>query len=155
MPFIDTNPQRAATLVLALGVALLIALTPYATALIGIPVLYAVFAPAHDWLAKRVSPRLPPSLIVVLALFLIVVPGVSFAGLVVNQAQQIAGGVIQSPILGRLAQLQIGQTDPGPPLAQLGAQIASWIGSSAFGLIGTAARVALNLTISLFGLFYL
>src|SRR5207247_296561 len=57
MPFIDTNHQRAAILVLVLGVALLIALTPYATGLIGIPVLYAVFAPAHDWLAKRASPR--------------------------------------------------------------------------------------------------
>src|SRR5437773_1796542 len=155
MPFIDTNHQRAAILVLVLGVALLIALTPYATGLIGIPVLYAVFAPAHDWLAKRASPRLAASLVVVLALFLIVVPGVSFAGLVVNQAQQIAGGVIQSPILGRLAQLKIGETDLGPRLAELGAQIVSWIGSSAFGLIGTAARVALNLTISLFGLFYL
>ena len=155
MPFIDTNHQRAAILVLVLGVALLIALTPYATGLIGIPVLYAVFAPAHDWLAKRASPRLAASLVVVLALFLIVVPGVSFAGLVVNQAQQIAGGVIQSPILGRLAQLKIGQTDLGPRLAELGAQIVSWIGSSAFGLIGTAARVTLNLTISLFGLFYL
>src|SRR2546421_10150341 len=155
MPFIDTNHQRAAILVLVLGVALLIALTPYATELIVIPVLYAVFAPAHDWLAKRASPRLAASLVVVLALFLIVVPGVSFAGLVVNQAQQIAGGVIQSPILGRLAQLKVGETDLGPRLAELGAQIVSWIGSSAFGLIGTAARVTLNLTISLFGLFYL
>src|SRR5207247_2344502 len=123
MPFIDTNHQRAAILVLVLGVALLIALTPYATGLIGIPVLYAVFAPAHDWLAKRASPRLAASLVVVLALFLIVVPGVSFAGLVVNQAQQIAGGVIQSPILGRLAQLKIGETDLGPRLAELGARI--------------------------------
>ena len=36
MPFIDTNHQRAAILVLVLGVALLIALTPYATGLIGV-----------------------------------------------------------------------------------------------------------------------
>src|SRR5207247_2417315 len=72
MPFIDTNHQRAAILVLVLGVALLIALTPYATGLIGIPVLYAVFAPAHDWLAKRASPRLAASLALLLALFLIV-----------------------------------------------------------------------------------
>src|SRR2546422_10903728 len=115
MPFIDTNHQRAAILVLVLGVALLIALTPYATGLIGIPVLYAVFAPAHDWLAKRVSPRLAARLVLGPALFLIVVPGVSFAGLVVNQAQRIAGGVIQSPILGRLAQLKGGETDPAPP----------------------------------------
>src|SRR2546425_5940498 len=155
MPFIDTNHQRAAILVLVLGVALLIALTPYATGLIGIPVLYAVFAPAHDWLAKRVSPRLAASLVVVLVLFVIVVPGVSFAGLVVNQAQQIAGGVIQSPLLSRLAQLHVGTLDVGSQLAELGSKIVSFIGSSAFGLIGTATRLALNLTISLFGLFYL
>src|SRR5256886_4663342 len=114
--------------------------------------LYPVFAPSHDWLANRASPRLAASLVVLLALFLIGVPGVSFAALVVNQAQQIAGGVIQSPILGRLAQLKIGQTDLGPRPAALGAQIVSWISSSAFGPIGTAARVALNLPIPLFGL---
>ena len=47
MPLIDTNHQRAALLVLLLGLGLVIALTPYATGLIGIPVLYAVFAPVH------------------------------------------------------------------------------------------------------------
>ncbi len=155
MPFLDTNHQRAAILVLLLGVGLIIALTPYATGLIGIPVLYAVFTPVHNALARRVRPKLAASAVVVLALFLIVVPGVSFAGLIVNQAQQIAGGVIQSPILGRLAELHVGKVDLGPRLAELGAKIVSWLGSSAFGLIGTATRLALNLTISLFGLFYL
>src|SRR5205807_10219541 len=75
--------------------------------------------------------------------------------LVVAQAQQIAGSVVRNPILGRLAQLQIAGVDLGPRIADLGAQVVSWIGSSAFGLIGTATRLALNLTISLFGLFYL
>jgi predicted PurR-regulated permease PerM len=155
MPFLDTNHQRAAILLLVLGVALVVALTPYTTGLVGIPVLYTIFAPAHHWLAKRVSTRLAATMVVALALFLIVVPGLSFAGLVVNQAQQIASGVIQSPILGRLAQLRIGETNIGPRLAELGAQVVAWIGSSAFGLIGTATRLALNITISLFGLFYL
>src|SRR5437868_5825999 len=45
--------------------------------------------------------------------------------------------------------------DLGPRLADLGATVVAWIGSSAFGLVGTATRLALNLTISLFGLFYL
>src|SRR5213083_187597 len=99
--------------------------------------------------------QLAALLVVALALFLIVVPGVSFAGLVVAQAQQIAGSVVRNPILGRLAQLQIAGVDLGPRIADLGAQVVSWIGSSAFGLIGTATRLALNLTISLFGLFYL
>lgn len=156
MPFLDTNHQRAAFLVLLLGTALVIALTPYAAGLVGIPVLYAVFAPLHDYLAaRRMSPRMAASVVVLLALFLIVVPGVSFAGLIVAQAQQIASGVARNPILGKLAQLQIGGVDLGPRLADLGAQVVTWIGSSAFGLIGTATRLALNLTISLFGLFYL
>src|SRR5205809_7927840 len=156
MPFIDTNHQRAALLVLVLGLSLVIALSPYATGLIGIPVLYVVFAPVHTWLCKRrVQPQLAASLVVVLVLFVIVVPGVSFAGLVVNQAQQIAGGVVRSPLLGRLSELHVGQIDVGTQLADLGAKIVTFIGSSAFGLIGTATRLALNLTISLFGLFYL
>src|SRR5438093_1702278 len=155
MPLIDTNHQRAALLVLLLGVALVIALTSYATGLIGIPVLYAVFTPVHEWLSLRVRPKLAASLVVALALFLIVVPGVSFAGLIVGQAQEIAGGVIRNPLLGRLRELRLGGMDLGPRLADLGAQVVAWIGSSAFGLVGTATRLALNLTISLFGLFYL
>jgi len=63
--------------------------------------------------------------------------------------------VIQSPLLGRLKELRLGGIDLGPRLADLGARVVGWIGSSAFGLIGTATRLALNLTISLFGLFYL
>jgi len=155
MPLIDSNHQRAALLVLLLGVALVIALTPYATGLLGIPVLYAVFAPLHVWLGTRVRPQLAASLVVALALFLIVVPGVSFAGLIVSQAQEIATGVIRNPLLGRLRELRLGGIDLGPRLADLGASVVAWIGSSAFGLVGTAARLALNLTISLFGLFYL
>jgi len=155
MPLIDSNHGRAALLVLLLGIALVIALTPYATGLLGIPVLYAVFAPVHDWLGMRVRPRAAAALVVALALFLIVVPGVSFAGLIVNQAQEIAGGVIRNPLLGRLRELRLGGIDLGPRLADLGATVVGWVGSSAFGLVGTAARLALNLTISLFGLFYL
>jgi predicted PurR-regulated permease PerM len=155
MPLIDSNHQRAALLVLLLGLALVIALTPYATGLLGIPVLYAIFAPVHDWLVIRVRPRLGAALVVTLALFLIVVPGVSFAGLIVSQAQEIAGGVIRNPLLGRLRELRLGGIDLGPRLADLGANVVGWIGSSAFGLVGTATRLALNLTISLFGLYYL
>src|SRR2546430_6622437 len=155
MPLIDTNHGRAAVLVLLLGVALVIALTPYATGLIGIPVLYAVFTPVHEWLSLRVRPKLAASLVVALALFLIVVPGVSFAGLIVGQAQEIAGGVIRNPLLGRLRELRLGGMDLGPRLADLGAQVVAWIGSSAFGLVGTATPPALQLTISPFGLVYL
>lgn len=155
MPFLDTNHQRAALVIFVLGIALLVAATPFATGLVGIPVLYVVFQPVHGWFARRLSSRIAAVLVVVLALFLIVVPGVSFAGLIVSQAQEIAGGVVESPLLGRLARLRIRNIAIGPQLADLGGQLVGWIGSSAFGLIGTATRLALNLTISLFGLYYL
>lgn len=155
MPFLDTNHQRAALVTLLLGFALVVALTPYATGLVGVPVLYVIFAPVHDWLARRMKPALAGTLVVLLGLFLIVVPGASFAGVIVSEAQQIATGVIQSPILGRLAQLRIGGTDLGPELADLGRRIIGWLGSGAFSLVGTATRLALNLTIAFFGLYYL
>src|SRR5207237_8421775 len=114
MPLIDTHHQRAALLVLLLGIALVIALMPYATGLLGIPVLYAVFAPLHVWLGMRVRPQLAASLVVAVALFLIVVPGVSFAGLIVAQAQEIAGGAMRSPLLGRRRELRLGGLHLGP-----------------------------------------
>jgi len=101
------------------------------------------------------QPTLAATLVVLLGLFLIVVPGVSFAGLVVNEAQQIATGVVKSPILARLSQLRIGGTDLGPELANLGRNIVGWLGTGAFTLVGTATRLALNLTIAFFGLYYL
>jgi len=155
MPFLDTNHQRAALVLIILGIALLVAFVPFATGLVGIPVLYVVFEPVHRWLTRRISPRFAAAIVVLLALFLIVVPGVSFAGLIVAQAQEIAGGVVQSPLLARLSQLQIRNFDIGAQLADLGGKLVTWIGTSAFGLIGTATRLALNLTISLFGLYYL
>jgi predicted PurR-regulated permease PerM len=155
MPFLDTNHQRAALILFVLGIALLIAFAPFATGLVGIPVLFVVFEPVHRWLARRMSPRLSAAIVAVLALFLIVVPGVSFAGLIVAQAQEIASGVVQSPLLGRLSELRFRDFDVGAQLADLGGKLVAWLGSSAFGLIGTATRLALNLAISLFGLYYL
>src|SRR5690349_24928392 len=119
MPLIDTNHGRAALLVLLLGAALVIALSPYATGLIGIPVLYAVFAPVHEWLSLRARPRVAASPVVARALFLIVVPGVSFAGMIVGQAQEIPGGGMRNPLLSRLRALRLGGTDLGPRLPHL------------------------------------
>jgi predicted PurR-regulated permease PerM len=155
VPFLDTNHQRAALIILLLGAGLAIALAPYATGLMGIPVLYVIFDPVHQWLARRVRPRIAAALVVALGVFIILVPGVSFAGLVINQAQEIAGGVIRSPILARLSELRVGEFAVGPQLAAMGQRVVSWIGTSVFGLVGTATRLALNLSIAFFGLFYL
>ncbi len=155
MPFLDSKHNRAAALILLLGLGLAVALAPYTTGIIGAPVLYVLLAPLHRRLARRVPAGLAAMAVILLGVFLIIGPGVSLVGLVASEARDIAGGVIRHPILGRLSELRIGQYEVGPQLAGLGERAVNWIGTSAFGLLGTAARVTLNLTIAFFGLYYL
>jgi len=155
MAFLDTAHQRASFLIMLLGLGLMFALAPYASGLIGGLVLYVIFVPVQRWLTRRLSSKVAAAVVVFLALIVLVVPTVSFAGLVANQAQSIATGVIEGPLLDRLRELKFGELELGPRLAGLGEQIVNWIGTSAFGLLGTATRIGLNLTIALFIVYYL
>src|ERR1700694_718866 len=155
MPFLDTKHQRAAFIVVALGAALVWSLVPYATGIIGIPVLSVLFAPLHDWLVRRGLPTAVAALFVTLVgVVLLVLPGILLAGLLINEAQQIATNVLASRILERLSAIQIGGLPIGPRIAEVGAKIVGWVGTSAIGLVGTATRLTLNLTIAFFGLYY-
>jgi predicted PurR-regulated permease PerM len=155
LSFLDSKQQRAAFLVIALGVVILWSLGPYATGIIGIPVLAVLFTPLHGWLAKRGLHSGVASLVVtLLGAVLLIVPGLLLAGLLINEAQQVAQSVLQSPILERFSSLQIRGIPVGPRLAEAGGRIVAAIGASAFGLVGTATRLSLNLTISFFGLYY-
>jgi predicted PurR-regulated permease PerM len=152
---LDTKRRAAATLVLGLGVALLIAITPYATGLVWIPVLYVALAPLYGWLARGAGARSAASLAVALMLLLFIVLGGSFTGLIVSEAQRIVANLAQSPILTQLSELRPGGVNLGAQLADLEAKLVSWVGSSAFGFLGSASRFALNLTIAFIGLYYL
>jgi predicted PurR-regulated permease PerM len=155
MALLDSNQSRAQVVIILLAAGLLVALTPYVSGLIWGLVLYVVFSPVHDWLLRWLNRRAAAGAVIVLLLLLLVVPTVTFAGLVVDQAQSIAGSVARGPLLDRLATLEIGGFAIGPRLAGLGEQVISWITSSAFGLLGTATRLGLNLTITLFITYYL
>jgi len=155
MPILDTKHQRAAFLVIALGAALMWALLPYVTGIIGIPVLAVLFAPLYDWLVRQRVPSGPAALVVtLLGAVLVIVPGILLAGLLINEAQQVASNVLKSPILERLSTIQFRGIPVGPRLAEVGGKIVGWVGTSAVGLVGTATRLTLNLTISFFGLYY-
>jgi predicted PurR-regulated permease PerM len=155
MAFLDTKHQRAAFVVFALGAAVLWSLTPYATGIIGIPVLAVLFAPLHGWLVRHGAPSGFAALAVtLLGAVLIIVPGILIAGMLINEAQQVTENVLKSPILEKFQSLQIRGIPVGPRLAEAGGRIVAMIGASAFGLVGTATRLTLNLTISFFGLYY-
>ena len=155
MAFLDTKRDQAAFVVFVLGLALAYALWPFSTGLLGAPVLYIVFAPVYRWLTRWMKPVAAAGVVVLLGVILVLGPGLSFLGVVANEAQDMASGVIRSPLLSRLRELSIGPYDVGAQIETLGSRLVAWIGSSAVGLIGTATRLAIQLTITFFGLFYL
>jgi len=155
MTLLDTDRERAALLLVLLGLALLWALAPYATGLIGIPVLYVLFRPIHERLKPHTGVRVSAALMVALALLVIVAIGIAITGLLVTQLQAVVSGLGEGGALGRLRGLHIAGFDFGQSLANAGESILSWLGGNALGLVGTATRQALNLTIALFGFYYL
>lgn len=155
MTFFDTNKQRAAIVLLLLGVGVAIALAPYATGLLGAPVLYVLFAPLHRWFSRWIRPSIAAVLVILCAFLLIVLPGVWLIGMLVGQAQGVANSMVKSPLLDQIATLRIGPYEVGPQIATVGKEIITWMGGSALGFIGTATRFTLNLLFSFFGLYYL
>lgn len=112
-------------------------------------------APLHGWLVRHGAPSgFAAFVVTLLGAVLLIVPGIFVAGLLINEAQQVTQSVLRSPILERFQALQIRGIPIGPRLAEVGSQIVAAIGASAFGLVGTATRLTLNLTISFFGLYY-
>ncbi|HSB54750.1 MAG TPA: AI-2E family transporter [Gemmatimonadales bacterium] len=155
MPIFDTKKQRAALVVMLLAVGLVIAMAPYASGLLGAPVLYVVFAPMHRWLARKIRPGPAAGVVILTAFLLIVLPGTWLIGMLVGQAQGVAQSLVKSPLLDRIATLRVGEFEVGPQIASIGKELIGWLGGSALGFIGTATRFTLNLLFSFFGLYYL
>ncbi len=155
MAFLDSRQQRAAALILTLGIALVVALWPFTTGLVGAPVLYIVFAPLHRWLSRWIPPRFAAGITLLLALLVIVVPGAAVIGLLAGEAQDLTRGAIQSPLLSRLRDLHIAGYDIGAQLEELGTRVASFVGSGLLDLVGTATRLLIQLTVAFFGFYFL
>ncbi len=156
MSVFDTNHNRAAWLVAILGVVIVLALVPYASGLLGAPILYVILAPLHDWLLPRVRNRAIASVIcIIVALVGIVIPLVWMISLLVSQAQGAVASILASPVLGRLDTLHIGPYAIGPQIKAAGSQIISVVGGSAFALLGKATQIALNLLFTFFGLYFI
>ena len=74
MAIFDTEKQRAAIVLLLLGIGIAIALAPYASGLLGVPVLYVLFAPLHRWLSRWPRPSIAAVIVIFIAFLLIVLP---------------------------------------------------------------------------------
>lgn len=150
---VNTRQGRAAVLILALGLAILIAMVPYASGILSAPVFYVIFSPLYRRLARRLPAGAAAGLTVVVAALLILGPGSWLLALIVRQAQDVMGNAANHPYLARLQALTIGGYPIGPELAKHGQEAVSSIGRGAFAAVGTVTRMVFNLAIALF-IFY-
>ncbi len=156
MSFFDTKHQRAAWMVMLLGLFIAVALAPYASGLFGAPVLYIILAPMHSWLVPKVrSRRLASAIMIVVGLVGIVLPVSWIVSLLVGQAQEAATAVVNSPILDRLNDLTIGHYAVGQQIRELGSKLVGLLGGGALSLLGRVARVVLNVVFAFTGLYFI
>jgi predicted PurR-regulated permease PerM len=147
--------QRARYLVIALALALLYALYPYAVGLLAIPVLYVACERPYHWLAPRTGRSVAALVMVVLTLLLILLPAAWVLAIVFDQAPAIVRGVSESDLLARLGALRVGELDLGATVSRVGELLVERLSTTALGVFGSATRGVLNLIIALTGLFYL
>lgn len=155
MAFLQTQRQRAAALVVTLGIAIGLALVPFASGLLGIAVLYVICAPAHRRLSRTLPPRASALLVLAVALVLVLLPLAVVVGIVVSEAPATISALQASAVLGRLETLRVGGVDVGAQLAQAGGTVVGWLSQQALSFFGSAARGTLSLVIAFFGLYYL
>lgn len=152
---VNTRQGRASALILLLGLAILVALSPFTSGLLAAPVFYVMFEPLYQRFGRRMPPAAASALTVVAAVLLILVPGSWLLAMIVGQAQDVITNLVRSPELGRLQTLTVAGYPVGPELVKLGQTVISGIGRGAFAAVGTATLMALNLAIAFFILYFM
>ena len=155
MPFLQTPRDRAGTLIFALGVAIVLALLPFLSGLLGAGVLYVIFVSPYQRLVRVVKPGVAAILILVAALLVIAMPLAWLIGLVIDQAPDALRSVRGSEVFARIGQLRIGNLQAGAELAKASGTLAAWLSGQLIAFVGGATSVALNLVIAFFGLYYM
>jgi predicted PurR-regulated permease PerM len=155
MSFLESPRDRAALLILLLAAAILLAISPFFSGLMGTAVLYVMFVKPYEWLARRMRPAAAATIVLVAALLVIGFPLVWLLGVVIGQAPDALRSVQGSSLFSRISGLQIGSIDVGSEIAKASGTIVSWLSAQMFAFVGSATSAALNVVIAFFGLYYM
>src|SRR4051812_5898382 len=141
--------DRAQLLVVVLGVAIAIALLPFAAGLLGALVLYVAVAPVYRRLLAFLPRRASAAGVVVAATVLILVPLAWLLVIAIGQAPAALRQLQASDGLARLAAVRIGSVDVGTRVVAAGGELVSWASAQAFRALGGAVRGTLNMVVAL------
>jgi predicted PurR-regulated permease PerM len=155
MIFLQTPRDRAGLLILVLGVAILLAVSPFFSGLLGAAVLYVIFVNPYRRLERMMKPGFAAALTLIAALLVIALPLTWLVGVLINQAPDALKIVQSSSLFARVGELRIGDFQVGAELAKASGTIISWLSAQALSFVGSATSAVLNLVIAFFGLYYM
>jgi predicted PurR-regulated permease PerM len=155
MRFLETPKDRAGLLILALGVAILLALVPFLSGLLGAAVLYVMFSGMYRRLDRVMPSGIASALTLIAAIVIIALPVAWLIGVLIDRVPDALKSIQSGVLLERLAQLRIGRIDVGAKIAEASGQLVQWVSAQALGFVGGAASASLNLIIAFFGLYYM
>ena len=155
MTFLQTPRDRAGLLILLLAVAVLVAVGPFLSGLLGAAVLYVIFVKPYEHLQRVMNPGLAAAITLTVALVIIALPLTWLISEVIRQAPDALRALQNNAVFARIAQIRIGDFQVGEELANASGTIASWLSPRIFSVVGGATSAVLNLVIAFFGLYYM
>jgi predicted PurR-regulated permease PerM len=155
MRLLETPKDRAGILILALGIAILLALTPFLSGLLGAAVLYVMFIGTYKRLNAVMPTGLASAITLILAIVVIAMPLAWLIGVLIDRVPAALQSLQSGVLLDRLSQLRIGRIDVGARIAEASGSLVQWVSAQAIGFVGGAASASLNLIIAFFGLYYM
>ncbi len=140
---------------LVLGVAVLFAVVPFLSGLLGALMLFVITRHLHDRLARHVPRRVSAFAICVAVFGLLLLPGTWLASTIIAELTDVLRSWQSAAAPAWTIQTPLGRFDVANTIASVGSNLVSWLSGRAITLFGSVTSTVLNLFIALFGLYYL
>lgn len=155
LPAERNHRTRAAVLILALGLGILLAIVPFLMGLLGAPILTVLFDPVYQRFTRRMRPRLAATFVLLIAVIVVVLPVSLLAALLIGEAPTAFSGPRVDRVLAQVADLHVGGMALGAEIAKASGELFTWGSRQVVGLVGSITRLTINLFIAFLGFFYL
>ena len=154
MPY-DQRHTGLRRVLVVFGAAILFAVVPFLSGLLGALMLFVIMRRPQAWLARRMPARVAALLISVMTLLVLLIPGAWLLSTIVTEGAAALRSLEIGDALPRVIQTPIGSVDVGAAMTTLASTILAWISGRAVALFGGATLSILNILIALLGLYYL
>lgn len=140
MDFLYSRQHRALLVIVLLGLAIVIAVAPYASGLLGATVLYVMCVPVFRRLHRVMRADVAAAITLTGVLLLIAIPVGWVIFLAADQLPAVLQEAQNSDVIQHLSVLRVGRIHIGTELAKASGTFIQWMSSQAFIVVGGATH---------------